>query len=195
MRTCSTCRHRKVNSAVRRDSSRQAVKYLRDALKLDPGFAQGWATLAGFLAADYNLFDPQPVEAARAQIYTALDHARKLDPDLPLLNVVTGRVLYEVDHDWPAAETAIQQAIELSREIQRPTGSPRTWRLRMADLMKESSKQTRQSNWILCSHGITSSKAMPPTALAGLRMRRPTIELRSSSPRHLGNSTCCLEPS
>jgi len=96
------------------DGSRQAVKYLRQALKLDPGFAQGWATLAGFLAADYNLFDPQPLEAVRAQIYTALDRARNLDPNLPLIDVVTGRVLYEVDHDWPAAETAIKQALALA---------------------------------------------------------------------------------
>jgi serine/threonine protein kinase/TolB-like protein len=105
------------------DSSRQAVDYLHDALKLDPEFSQGWLTLASFLAADYNLFDVEPHDEARALIYTALDRARKLEPSLLPIHVVLGRVLYEVDWSWQAADAELKQAIELE------PGNPEAHRL------------------------------------------------------------------
>ena len=95
------------------ESSRTAINYLHEALKLDPEFSQGWVTLATFLAADYNLFDVEPHDEARALIYSALDHARKLEPSLVPIHVVMGRVLYEVDWSWQAADAELKQAIEL----------------------------------------------------------------------------------
>ncbi len=95
------------------DSSRKAIDYLHEALRLDPEFSQGWVTLATFLAADYNLFDVTPHDEARALIYSALDHARKLEPSLLPIHVVLGRVLYEVDWSWQAADAELKQAIEL----------------------------------------------------------------------------------
>jgi len=95
------------------DSSRKAVNYLHEALQLDPEFSQGWVTLATFLAADYNLFDVEPHDEARALIYSALDHARKLEPSLLPIHIVLGRVLYEVDWSWQAADAELKQAIEL----------------------------------------------------------------------------------
>jgi eukaryotic-like serine/threonine-protein kinase len=95
------------------DSSRKAINDLHEALKLDPEFSQGWVTLAAFLAADYNLFDVEPHDEARALIYSALDHARKLEPSLLPIHVVLGRVLYEVDWSWQAADAELKQAIEL----------------------------------------------------------------------------------
>ena len=95
------------------EGSRKALDYLHEALKLDPGFSQGWVTLASFLAADYNLFDVEPHDEARALIYSALDHARKLEPNLLPIHVVLGRVLYEVDWSWQAADAELKQAIEL----------------------------------------------------------------------------------
>jgi len=95
------------------ESSRKAIEYLHEALKLDPGFSQGWVTLASFLAADYNLYDVEPHDEARATIYAALDHARKLEPNLLPIHVVLGRVLYEVDWSWQAADAELNLAIEL----------------------------------------------------------------------------------
>src|SRR5271155_2099900 len=95
------------------DSSRKAIDYLHEALKLDPDFSQGWVTLATFLAANYNLFDVEPHDEARALIYSALDHARRLEPNLLSIHVVLGRVLYEVDWSWKAADAELKQAIEL----------------------------------------------------------------------------------
>jgi eukaryotic-like serine/threonine-protein kinase len=95
------------------ESSRKAIDYLHEALKLDPEFSQGWVTLATSLAADYNLFDVEPHDEARALIYSALDRARKLEPSLLPIHVVLGRVLYEVDWSWQAADAELKQAIEL----------------------------------------------------------------------------------
>ena len=95
------------------DSSRKAINYLHEALKLDPEFSQGWVTLATFLAAEYNLFDVAPHDEVRVQIYSALDHARRLEPSLLPIHVVLGRVLYEVDWSWQAADAELKQAIEL----------------------------------------------------------------------------------
>jgi TolB-like protein/DNA-binding winged helix-turn-helix (wHTH) protein/tetratricopeptide (TPR) repeat protein len=95
------------------DSSRKATEYLRKALELDPNFSQGWLTLASFLAADYNLFDPVPHDEIRELIYSALDHARKLEPGHLPIHMVMGRVLYEVDFNWQAADAELKQAIAL----------------------------------------------------------------------------------
>jgi TolB-like protein len=93
------------------DNSRKAIEYLQKAVELEPGFSQGWLTLASFLAADYNLFNPLPHDETRELIYSALDHARKLEPSLVPIHVVMGRVLYEVDWSWRAADAELKQAI------------------------------------------------------------------------------------
>jgi len=95
------------------DDSRKAIEYLQKALELDPDFSQGWLTLASFLASEYNLFNPAPHDETRELIYSALDHARKLEPSLLPIHVVMGRVLYEVDWSWRAADAEMKQAIAL----------------------------------------------------------------------------------
>jgi adenylate cyclase len=95
------------------DTSRKSIEYLQKALELDPDFSQGWLTLASFLAADYNLFNPVPHDETREPIYSALDHARKLEPSLVPIHVVMGRVLYEVDWRWQAADVEMKEAIAL----------------------------------------------------------------------------------
>jgi TolB-like protein len=125
------------------DSSRQAINYLHEALKLDPEFSQGWVTLATFLAADYNLFDVVPHDEARALIYSALDHARKLEPSLLPIHVVLGRVLYEVDWSWQAADAELKQAIELepgNSEAHRLAGYLSTTYGRFDEAIKQSDK-------------------------------------------------------
>jgi tetratricopeptide (TPR) repeat protein len=125
------------------DSSRKAINYLHEALKLDPEFSQGWVTLATFLAANYNLFDIEPHDEARALIYSALDHARKLQPSLPPNHVVLGRVLYEVDWSWQAADAELKQAIELepgNSEAHRLAGYLATTYGRFDEAIKQSEK-------------------------------------------------------
>jgi TolB-like protein len=125
------------------DSSRRAIDYLHEALKLDPEFSQGWVTLAGFLAADYNLFDVEPHDEARAMIYSALDRARKLEPSLLSIHVVLGRVLYEVDWSWQAADAELKQAIELepgNSEAHRLAGYLATTYGRFDDAIEHSEK-------------------------------------------------------
>jgi serine/threonine protein kinase len=125
------------------DSSRKAIGYLQQALKLDPEFSLGWVTLASFLAADYNLFNVEPHEEVRALIYSALDHARKLEPSLLPIHAVLGRVLYEVDWSWQAADAEIKQAIELepgNSEAHRLAGYLATTFGRFDEAIEESEK-------------------------------------------------------
>jgi eukaryotic-like serine/threonine-protein kinase len=125
------------------DSSRKAINYLHEALRLDPEFSKGWVTLATFLAADYNLFDVEPHDEARALIYSALDHARRLEPSLLPIHVVLGRVLYEVDWSWQAADAELKQAIELepgNSEAHRLAGYLATTYGRFDEAIKHSEK-------------------------------------------------------
>jgi TolB-like protein/Tfp pilus assembly protein PilF len=90
-----------------------AIDYLRQSLKLDPEFAPAWVALASVLATDFSAFGTLRHEEIRAQAHEAANQARRLDPALPLGHIAMGRVLYEVDWNWPAAEAEIKQAMAL----------------------------------------------------------------------------------
>jgi TolB-like protein/DNA-binding winged helix-turn-helix (wHTH) protein/Tfp pilus assembly protein PilF len=91
----------------------RAVDYLRQSLKLDPKFAPAWAELANTLAADFSTFGIRPYEETRAQAHEAADHALTLDPTLPLGHIAMGRLLYQIDWSWDAAEAELKRAISL----------------------------------------------------------------------------------
>jgi TolB-like protein len=125
------------------DNSRKAIEYLQKAVELDPDFSQGWLTLASFLAADYNLFSPVSHDETRELISSALDHARKLEPSPLPIHVVLGRVLYEVDWNWQAADAELKQAIELepgNSEAHRLAGYLATTYGRFDEAIKHSEK-------------------------------------------------------
>jgi TolB-like protein/cytochrome c-type biogenesis protein CcmH/NrfG len=125
------------------DDSRKSIEYLQKALKLDPDFSQGWLTLASVLASEYNLFNPVPHDQTRELIYSALDHARKLEPSLLPIHVVMGRVLYEVDWSWQAADAELKQAIALepgNAEAHRLAGYLATTNGRFDEAVEQSEK-------------------------------------------------------
>jgi TolB-like protein/DNA-binding winged helix-turn-helix (wHTH) protein/tetratricopeptide (TPR) repeat protein len=103
----------------------KAIDYLYQSLKLDPHYAPAWVALAGVLAADFSAFGILRHEEIRGQAHEAIDQAHRLDPDLPLGHIARGRVLYEVDWNWQAAEAEIKQAMALepgNAEAQRLAG-------------------------------------------------------------------------
>jgi tetratricopeptide (TPR) repeat protein len=91
----------------------RAVDYLRQSLKQDPKFAPAWAELANTLAADFSTFGIRPYEETRAQAHEAADQALTLDPALPLGHIAMGRLLYQIDWSWDAAEAELKRAISL----------------------------------------------------------------------------------
>ena len=93
--------------------SATATGYLKQALELDPAFAPAWAELANNLAADYSTFGVLPFQQTRDQAHDAAERALKLDPALPLAYLGMGRLLYQLDWNWGAADVAIRKAISL----------------------------------------------------------------------------------
>jgi len=100
------------------ESSRQAVQHLREAVAIDPGFAEAWATLASHSAWLAFLHLPANMEVERAaaieEMNTALARAMELDDSLSLAHSVQGFVNLHLRWDWSAAEEELLRAIELS---------------------------------------------------------------------------------
>ena len=106
-------------------ASEKTIEYLHQSLKLDPHYAPAWVALASVLAADFSAFGTLRHDEIRGQAHEAVDQASRLDPDLALGHIAKGRVLYEVDWNWQAAEAEIRQAMALepgNAEAQRLAG-------------------------------------------------------------------------
>jgi len=86
---------------------------LQRSLKLDPTFAPAWAALAAELAVEGTLFGGIPMQQARIEAHAAIVRALKLDPTLADAHATLGRVLFELDWNWDAAQREINQAIAL----------------------------------------------------------------------------------
>src|SRR5439155_689491 len=92
--------------------AQKAITYMEQALKLDPTYAPAWFGLADSLVYDYVYFGGsyQDVHArARAAAETAL----RLDPKLSDAHLAMGRVLGELEWDWPAADAEFKRTLEL----------------------------------------------------------------------------------
>jgi transcriptional activator of cad operon len=90
-----------------------AKKYLQQALALDPGFAEGWATLAYLVTDDFETLDSRRTPELCSSAHAAADEALKLDPDLPTAHDAKGRLLAVCDWNWTAAEAQYSRALEL----------------------------------------------------------------------------------
>jgi adenylate cyclase len=92
--------------------AQKAITYMEQALKLDPTYAPAWFGLADSLVYDYVYFGGsyQDVHArARAAAETAL----RLDPKLSDAHLAMGRILGELEWDWPAADAEFKRTLEL----------------------------------------------------------------------------------
>ena len=66
-----------------------------------------------YLAYESSLYANIQFASARAEASAAAQKALALDPDLPLAHVAMGRLLYEVDWNWDAADAELKKAIAL----------------------------------------------------------------------------------
>ncbi len=94
------------------DGLSAATAYLRQALDLDPTFADAAVVLAGtYWAQGSSSLAPSNVfEQARR----AAEYALKLDPGLGLAHAVLGGIHTDYDWDWPAADREFKQALALA---------------------------------------------------------------------------------
>jgi TolB-like protein/Tfp pilus assembly protein PilF len=89
-----------------------AQKYLREAVRLDPKFALGWAMLSSVDAAAYGTLALQPT-ALREEARQAAETALTLQPNLGEAVLAKGRYHYSCLRDYDTAVRYFEQARQL----------------------------------------------------------------------------------
>jgi TolB-like protein/Flp pilus assembly protein TadD len=89
------------------------IAYLERALKLDPGFAPAWFGLGDALVYDYVQFGSGTHDEVRRRAGEAAETALRLDPGLADAHLLMGRVLGDLDWNWPEAQREVGRAIQL----------------------------------------------------------------------------------
>ena len=90
-----------------------AQKYLREAVRLDPKFALGWALLSYVDARGYITQSDQPTVALREEARQAAETALTLQPNLGEAVVAKGAYHYWILKDYDAAVRYFEQARQL----------------------------------------------------------------------------------
>lgn len=94
---------------------RRAAELYRQAIDLDPSYADAWAKLAGA----QTLLVYYGHENAEQTLPRARDNARtalELEPELPMANMILGVIHMHLDHDGPAALETLGKAHQLSTD-------------------------------------------------------------------------------
>jgi TolB-like protein/Flp pilus assembly protein TadD len=90
-----------------------AQKYLRDAVRLDPKFAPGWALLSFVESRGYITATLSPTPALRDEARQAADTALALQPNLGEALFAKGFYHYACEKDYDTAERYFEQARKL----------------------------------------------------------------------------------
>jgi serine/threonine protein kinase/Tfp pilus assembly protein PilF len=90
-----------------------AQKYLREAVRLDPKFALGWALLSYVDAVGYLTLNLQPTAALREETRQAAETALALQPNLGEAIVAKGHYHYACLKDYDTAVHYFEQAHQL----------------------------------------------------------------------------------
>src|SRR5207248_9971499 len=90
-----------------------AQKYLREAVRLDPKFALGWALLSYVDASGYRATTLQPTVALREEARQAAETAITLQPNLGEAIFAKGFYHYACLKDYETAVTYLEQAFRL----------------------------------------------------------------------------------
>src|SRR6266849_7328733 len=92
--------------------AQKAIRYMEQALKLDPTYAPAWFGLADSLVYDYVYFGGS-YQDVHARVRAAAETALRLDPKLSEAHLAMGRVLGELEWDWAAADAEFKRTLEL----------------------------------------------------------------------------------
>jgi eukaryotic-like serine/threonine-protein kinase len=96
-----------------KDDFKRGIRYLSEALQLDPNKALAWVDLsrAHLNAAGHGW---EPMEEGVAMARAAAERALAIEPDLPEGHVVLGRLRLYFDWDWEGAKESYRRAMELA---------------------------------------------------------------------------------
>jgi len=95
-----------------KENDEKATEYYERAIKLDPGYALGWAGLseALYTRAEAGYL---PTEEGYRKAREAAERALALDPNLPEGHAAIGIIKTNYDWDWAGADASFQRALTL----------------------------------------------------------------------------------
>jgi len=96
-----------------REALEKALSFFRQALELDPAFAQAYAGIA-FAFSGMGAVNLAPQTEAFPKAKAAAQQALVLDPESALAHAVSASVQYYFDLDWTAAEKSFRRVLELN---------------------------------------------------------------------------------
>jgi serine/threonine protein kinase/Tfp pilus assembly protein PilF len=99
-----------LKTAFTPENSLGAQKYVKEAVRLDPNFALGWALLSYIDASGYLTQSLQPTVALREEAREAAETALKLQPNLGEGLLATGFYYYACLKDYDTALKYLEQA-------------------------------------------------------------------------------------
>jgi tetratricopeptide (TPR) repeat protein len=97
--------------------SREMIKYLALATRLDPAYVAAWAYLSVAWTRQGTQDSGAQAQADYHQARIATDRALALAPDLGLTHAVRGNLLLSADFDWRGALAEFRRGVELAPEI------------------------------------------------------------------------------
>ncbi len=95
------------------EDSAKGIEHIKEALKLDPGYAIAWAELGSAYAREAGS-GWVSVEEGYRSARTAVDRALLLEPDLAEGHAQRGWILATYDWDWRGADASLRRAVELA---------------------------------------------------------------------------------
>ena len=99
-----------LKTAYTPENSLGAQKYVKEAVRLDPGFALGWALLSYVDASGYLTQSLQPTVALREEAREAAETALRLQPNLGEALLAQGFYHYACLKDYDTASKYLEQA-------------------------------------------------------------------------------------
>ena len=99
-----------LKTAFTPENSLGAQKYVKEAVRLDPNFALGWALLSYVDASGYLTQSLQPTAALREEAREAAETALRLQPNLGEVLLATGFYHYACLKDYDTALKYLEQA-------------------------------------------------------------------------------------
>src|SRR5216110_1556172 len=99
-----------LKTAFTPENSLGAQKYVKEAVRLDPDFALGWALLSYVDASGYLTQSLQPTAALREEARKAAETALRLQPNLGEALLATGFYHYACLKDYDTASKYLEQA-------------------------------------------------------------------------------------
>ncbi len=99
-----------LKTAYTPENSLGAQKYVKEAVRLDPGFALGWALLSYVDASGYLTQSLQPTVALREEAHAAAETAMRLQPNLGEALLAMGFYHYACVKEYDTALKYLEQA-------------------------------------------------------------------------------------